>query len=79
MGIEASMGSIPRSLLTPATWVWQPADAAIMLLSTARSEGKRIAMNNGRVQFLAFVVLAAIILGTGFGALGAPLAVAGGW
>ena len=36
------------------------------------------AMNNARVQFLAFLVLAAIILSTGFGAMGAPLLAAGG-
>ena len=60
-------------------WVWQPADRAIMLPATLDAEqGMPDTMNNARVQFFAFLVLAAIILATGFGAMGAPLLAAGG-
>ena len=36
-------------------------------------------MNQSLLQLLGFVVLAAIVLATGFGAIGAPLAVPGGF
>jgi hypothetical protein len=36
-------------------------------------------MNQSLLQLLGFAVLAAIVLATGFGAMGAPLARLGGW
>ena len=60
--------------------VWQPRARATMLARYPNSgPGIAFRMNQSLLRLLGFVVLAAIVLATGFGALGAPLTVPGGF
>jgi hypothetical protein len=53
--------------------LWQLPRRTIMLPAEAGEEDHGPEMNGSVLQLVAFVVLAAIVLATGFGALGAPL------
>lgn len=73
--LVGSPGERPRPL-APPFGVWQRRQGTIMLGSTRWRKAPR--MNQPLLRLLGFVVLAAIILATGFGAMGAaPLAVGG--
>jgi hypothetical protein len=50
-----------------------------MLRGPEDAQGNAARMNQSLLQLIGFVVLAAIVLATGFQAIGAPLAVPGGF
>jgi hypothetical protein len=75
---SGNSGSVPgrRGAARRPRKVWQPARRATMVQRDPAEEGSGFRMN-GTVQLIGFVVLAAIVLAAGFGALGATLAAGG--
>ena len=59
--------------------VWQPPWRATMLRGPGHGRRNAARMNQSLLQLIGFVVLAAVVLATGFQAIGAPLAVPGGF
>ena len=75
----SSPGAAAADVARAAIGVWQPGVGTPYVARVGAAQGTEARMDQPIVRLIGFVVLVAIVLATGFGAIGAPLVVPGGF